>query len=136
MTVSNILIVSELVNEMYLRTINSKEATLSIVSTKDQEVIGIIGFYNYSKIDNTAEIEFYLAENFMNQKIMSRALFLMIEYGFLSLKLSKILACHTLENVYCKKLIVKNNFTFDYIEKSSSVKAGYKTDIFHYYLKN
>lgn len=132
---NNLRLAKETVHDLYLNKLRHKNLTMSIVNSLNDEVVGIIGYYKYRKFEKSAEIEFYLNEPYMNKGIMSMALPFMIKYGFNELKLDKIYISHTKENSVCKKLIVKNNFTFDYIVKNYRVKHNYRSDVFHYYLK-
>ena len=136
MPINNLFLTKKLVSELYLHHLKKYPLTMAIVHKNSGSVIGIIGFYKYRQSNKSVEIEFYIDEEFMKKNIMTKALELMLTYAFKSLKVKRIYLSHTKENTACKKLTVKFNFTFDYIEKNFMVKSGYKTDIYHYYLDN
>lgn len=131
----NLVLAKRTVHDLYLHRLGNLSLTMSITNKESSEVIGIIGFYKYRILEKSCEIEFYLNEKFMNKGIMTLALEQMLDYGFNKLKLSKIYISHTKDNIACQKLTEKFNFTFDYIVKKYKIRPGYKTDIYHYYLK-
>jgi len=84
--------------------------SFAIVDLKSKKVIGII---DYSLIDNNdVEIGYYLAYNYWNLGIMTKALAKLIKLGFEKYKFDSIGISHIKENEQSMRVIEKNNFNF------------------------
>jgi len=92
----------------------------SIVPTK--EFIGGVGL-RVDKFHNRAELGYWVAEPFWNNGFITEAVTAILEFGFNTLKLNKILATHLVENPASGKVMIKNGMI-----KEGELVDHYKKD--------
>lgn len=99
-------------------------------------MIGIIEFHTYNSMQNSAEVGFILHEDFQHQGIMRQALGYLIEFGFNTLGLTKIIIAHVDLNIASKKLIEYYGFHYEYTSFGGFVRKdnGELRDIIYYSL--
>lgn len=79
----------------------------------NNEVIGNIGFHNWNRDQNRAEIGYMLHERFRNKKYMSEAVPIVLNYGFERMNLRRIEAQVGIDNRPSIKLIQSNSFQLE-----------------------
>jgi RimJ/RimL family protein N-acetyltransferase len=125
----------ELIEEEYLNRLNLNiPVGYAICELKSNIMIGLIAYHSYNKLNNSCELEFFLAKEYWSKGIMHKALKKVISLGFNHLELSKIYLNHVSENLRCKKLC--DDFNFKYEKKSYNAfnLDGKKIDILNYSL--
>lgn len=86
-----------------------------IVYKKDNKLIGTCGYFDWDKINRSAEIHYALSEKYWNKGIMSEALESIISFGFKKMKLNKIRAKCMLKNTASEKLMQKLGMKYMHI---------------------
>lgn len=89
---------------------NKKIYYWAITQKEKQELIGTICFWNFSEDRLTAEIGYDLNPEYFNKGIMSEAIKEVIDFGFKTLKLSRIEAFTQVKNTASINLLEKNLF--------------------------
>lgn len=84
-------------------------------------VIGNGGFHNWVPDHERSEIGYRLYESFRNKGYMSEAIIAIVQHGFKEMKLNRIEACISPDNVPSLKLVDKLNF-----KKEGQLRAHYK----------
>ena len=93
------------------QTYKQRENVNWVITVKnDPKMIGSICLWNFSADRKTAEVGYDLNPSFQNKGIMTEALKEVLQFGFYSLKLNKIVAFTHRENENSKKLLTKNRF--------------------------
>lgn len=78
----------------------------AIAGKEDGKLRGEIGLH-LDKVNNRAEMGFWIGESFWNQGFISEAVSATLRFGFRELKLRKILATHYLDNPASGKVLMK-----------------------------
>lgn len=99
--------------ERRLQTKSSKTPrVMAIVHKTSKRTIGLIAFVDLNKRTKEAEVGYLLHPECTNQGYMSEALKAMVDYGFRSFDLDRVIAkCHPL-NLSSQKVMVKAGFEF------------------------
>jgi ribosomal-protein-alanine N-acetyltransferase len=84
-----------------------------ITEEEKDKYIGDIGFHNYQKDHNKAEIGFRLKQEYWGKGIITPCINELIKYGFSDLKYNRIEALVDSRNERSKKVLLKNNFKFE-----------------------
>jgi ribosomal-protein-alanine N-acetyltransferase len=85
-----------------------------LINKQNNQPIGECGFHTWSKKHNRAEAFYLLRHDADKRKgFMTEAFEIVIQYGFNEMKLHRISAHIANENTASKKLLLKNNFTFE-----------------------
>lgn len=109
--------------ENWLILIKNKD--IFAVTNENNESIGSIGLTIQEDIHRlTAELGYWLAEDYWNQGIMTKAINEIINYGFNELKLERIFATPFATNISSCKVLEKNNFIKEGILRNNCVKNG------------
>lgn len=87
------------------------------------EMIGAIGIHKIEK-NHKAEIGYWLGEPFWGKGIMSNALKVVIKYAFKEYKLKRLYAGVMLPNIGSAKVLEKNGFVLEGIQKKNILKDG------------
>lgn len=97
------------------------------------KAVGAIGFKDVNvNGPKTAELGFWIGEQYWNQGIMTKAVAGMLDYGFNLLGLVEINAQVFLENVGSKRVLEKNNFELLALKEKEIEKKGKKIDIWYF----
>ncbi|MBK8944839.1 MAG: GNAT family N-acetyltransferase [Ignavibacteriae bacterium] len=100
------------------------------IELKDNsKIIGTIGFVNFNKENNFAEIGFVLAQEFWNKGYVSESISEVVKFGFTKLNLKKIIARCKLENIASEKVLLKSGFNFIGILKDNLFIKGELCDM-------
>lgn len=98
-----------------------KEYPLAITLKEKDEIIGIISLTNFRQETKSAEMGYWLGEEYWNKGIMSEATKVMLEFGFNQLNLNRIWAKIFIDNEASKRTAEKAGFKVEGIMR----KAGY-----------
>lgn len=110
----NVLQAQIMLENFYLNRPVEEAPAFAIEYSKSKEVIGMIEFHSYNKTLNQAEVGFILREDFHHRGIMTKALGYLLEYGFHTLNLDKVLIGHVDLNLDSKHLILKFPFHYEF----------------------
>lgn len=91
-------------------TENNKSISWGITLNNNPKIIGTICLWNFSENYKTAEVGYDLNPKFQKKGIMSEALNLVVNFGFIELNVDNIEAFTHFQNVNSKKLLEKNGF--------------------------
>lgn len=109
--------------ENFLSLIKNEEI-FAVINNKN-EAIGSIGLTIQEDIHSlTAELGYWLAEDYWNQGIITKAIKNIIDYGFNELKLERIFAIPLATNIGSCRVLEKNNFIKEGILRNNSKKNG------------
>ncbi len=89
---------------------NNKWTYWAITLKEQDDLIGTICLWNFSKDYSVAEIGYELLPRFQGKGIMQEAFSIVLEFGFKILKLQSIEAYTHRDNVGSTRLLVKNKF--------------------------
>ncbi|MGZ7136078.1 MAG: GNAT family N-acetyltransferase [Methanobacterium sp.] len=93
--------------------------------TIHNKVIGSIGLNIGSDIERiSAEVGYWLGEDYWGKGIVSSALKGILEYGFNELDLERIYAVPLEQNIASRKVLEKNGFILEGILRKSVIKFG------------
>lgn len=96
------------------RNIQSDKSFYWAIALKTNDrLIGTICYWNFSAERKIAEIGYELNPDHQNKGIMQEAIEAVINWGFDTLKLEKIIAFTNPGNIRSNRLLLKNNFTPD-----------------------
>jgi ribosomal-protein-alanine N-acetyltransferase len=95
------------------------------ISLKNNGIpIGTVGFHNYDKTNNAAEIGYDLSEDHWNQGYMSEALSIVLNYGFELFNLNRIYAYVYISNESSNRLLDKLGFKLEGIIRDKHLFRG------------
>lgn len=106
---------------------------LRLKEDKNLDFIGGIGLMLEPK-HNRAELGYWIAEPFWNKGLMSEAVEKILEFGFETLELNKIIANHFLANPASGKIMIKNKMIKEAEIKEHFKKGDSYLDIIQYRL--
>ena len=96
----------------------------------DGKAVGSIGAFRKDNIHNkTAELGYYLAENYWGQGIMTQAVKQLCAYVFASSDIIRIYAEPFARNIGSCRVLEKAGFTFEGVLRSNAVKNGVVEDM-------
>lgn len=102
-----------------------KNEEIFAVTNSDNEAIGSIGLTIQNDIHSlTAELGYWLSEDYWNQGIITKAIAEIIDYGFNELRLERIFATPFKTNIGSCKVLEKNNFIKEGILRNNCKKNG------------
>ena len=116
-----------------LKTGEAYKFAIRIKKEDKLEFIGVVGLLldiNHNK----AELGYWIGEPFWNKGLMSEALGKIIEFGFETLQLNKIIANHFLHNPASGKIMIKNRMIKEAEIKDHFKKGDKYLDIIQYRL--
>lgn len=109
--------------------------TFAFAITVSDKVIGSIGVFRQGNIHRrTAELGYYIAENYWNKGIMTEAVKQICEYVFNNSDIIRIYAEPFAYNMASCRVLEKVGFQFEGILKSNAVKNGKIIDMKMYAL--
>jgi len=95
----------------------------------DGEAVGAIGYVRGSDVERySAEIGYWLGEEFWGRGIVSEALALVSEHAFVTINLLRLFALPFADNVASIRVLEKAGYVREAILRSSSVKFGHPRD--------
>lgn len=107
----------------------------ALVDKKSGKMIGTCGFTEIYEKRKTAEVGYVLSPAFHRQGLAPEALNKVMEYGFCTLGLNRLLARVMEENLASQKVLTRLGFQLDPAHKESFYKRGKKQMILHYVLE-
>lgn len=95
-------------------------------------LIGTMGFYRIDKENLRGEVGYLLHPNFWGKGIMSEALQLALEYGFVTINFHSIIACIHPENEASRKILVRHHFQKEAYHRENTYfnNQFYDTEVF------
>ena len=84
-----------------------------IEDKKIKQIIGMIDFVKYDKINKNAEVGYWLGKKYWSKGYMKEALGLLIDFGFKKLKLHRIYATVIEPNIKSKQRLKKAGFKYE-----------------------
>ena len=98
------------IKELNENITNNKSIAWGITLKNDPQIIGTVCLWNFSQNNKIAEVGYDLNPKFQGIGIMSETLKMIIDFGFIELRLEKIKACTHRKNERSKRLLEKNRF--------------------------
>jgi ribosomal-protein-alanine N-acetyltransferase len=96
----------------------------AVCSPGNKIFYGAGGLNNVSKEHQKAEIGFWLLTDFWGQGIMTSAMPLICNYGFVNLGLHRIEGLVESDNINCKKAMAKLDFQYEGTMRDCEIKNG------------
>lgn len=94
---------------------------------------GSIGLHSQSDVYiKTAELGYYIAENYWNKGIATKVVAMITKYGFESLHLTRIFAGIFEQNIASMKILEKNGFVLECIKRKAVFKNNQILDEYYY----
>ena len=113
------------INQINTSIQNNKGLYWAIAFKNNSKLIGTICYYNISGENSSAEIGYELMPACQGKGIMQEAFSKIIQFGFETLKVEKIIAMPTKENHKSIRLLQKNNFELDiHFENENKIDDG------------
>lgn len=100
------------------------EKALSTTIWFNGKIVGIAGFTSLSRTAQNAEIGFWLAEKYQKQGIMTKAVKILISYGFNHLNLRKIVICSAAENKKSRNITEKLGLRLEGVLRQDTFTNG------------
>ena len=100
-----------------------------IVEKATNKLIGSIGYTNWAKHYNRAELSYDLAKEYWNKGIITKAIQKVLEFGFLKMNLNRIQAYTSIENTPSEKVLVKNGFVKEGLLREDRLYKGQYRDV-------
>ncbi len=102
---------------------NKNDASYVFAIIYNEELVGATGLHRLTDINRyTVELGYWIGEPYWNKGIASKAVQLIIEYGFKELEINRIFASTLETNLASSRVLEKNNFIFEGISKKSAFK--------------
>lgn len=109
----------------WLEIANNSDSNHNFAITINDNAIGGIGLAVGTDIERiSAELGYWLGEEYWGQGIVSSALKGILDYGFNTLGLERIFATPFDHNIASRKVLEKNGFNLEGIMKNSVIKSG------------
>lgn len=104
--------------------------TFAFAVTADEKVIGSIGAFRQANIHNkTAELGYYIAEEYWGKGIMTEAVGQLCDYVFTHTDIIRIFAEPFADNIGSCRVLEKSGFAFEGTLKSNALKNGTVLDM-------
>ena len=122
----------------YLRFMNNQwqlnqDFTYTIL-TKEEEIVGQVSLYNTSFTHQRAEVGVWIGRPFQHQGYGTKALALILEYGFKILHFNRFQAHIFTENLYSQQLFEKLGFQQEGLHRQYVKKDSRFLDVYEYAL--
>lgn len=119
--------------ESFIRLSRVEDPQCTFAIEYNNEFVGVISLVPQSDVYRlNAEIGYWIAESFWGKGIISKAIPMMVEYGFSELSLTRIYA-HVFDfNEGSKRVLTKAGFNLDFIAKQAVIKNGLIIDEYRY----
>ena len=109
--------------QVWIKMANSNEFGHYFAITIDNEAIGSIGLTIGTDIERiSAEVGYWLGEEYWGKGITSSALKGIVNYGFMELGLERIFSVPLEENIASRRVLEKNGFKLEGILRRSVIK--------------
>lgn len=108
----------------------------AVVYKEDNKVIGNIGFNNIQLSSSEGEIGICINPSYWGKNLSTELCIKILEFGFVELKLDKIIAIIYEDNKYSKKPIEKLGFTYTGNLKKTTKLKSYKDIVCYKYEMN
>jgi [ribosomal protein S5]-alanine N-acetyltransferase len=109
----------------WINIASNEEPNCNFAITVDNEAVGGIGLTLGEDIERiSAEVGYWLGENYWGNGITSSALKGILDYGFNDLGLKRIFAKPLEHNMASRRVLEKNGFILEAILKKSVIKSG------------
>ncbi len=109
-----------------------EEYVFAIALNENDELIGIASLMRFNKMDNRAEVGYWLGKPYRSKGYVPEACKLIINFGFNKLKLNKIIIECAKENKASKKVIDKLGAKLEGVLRESSFVGGkYRDSLYH-----
>jgi len=119
--------------EAYIAAVSKKTPPLNFAVTVDNEAVGSIGLRLGHDIERcTAEIGYWLGEEFWGRGIMTAAVAMITYYGLADLQLNRIFAVPFTRNVRSARVLERVGYEQEAVMRSSAIKDGKVLDQFLY----
>lgn len=120
----------------WLEKLHREEIGLRWVITlkEENQYIGDVGFYDYEKRHNRAEIGYILGKQYWGKGIMTEAINAALEYGFNEMKLNRIQALIDPRNKASKRVAEKHGFQYEGTFRDYEYEYGEYIDLDMYSL--
>jgi RimJ/RimL family protein N-acetyltransferase len=106
-----------------------------IITLKDEDTyIGDVGYYDYEKKHNRAEIGYILGKDYWGNGIMSEALEAMLSYGYNEMGLNRVQALIDPRNTSSLRVAEKQGFTYEGTFRDYELEYGAYIDLDMYSL--
>jgi RimJ/RimL family protein N-acetyltransferase len=109
----------------FIAICENEEPILTYAIEYNHEFAGVIGLIQqYDVYRLSAELGFWLGEPFWNKGVATKAVQMIVNYGFEKLELIRIFSCVFESNRASRRVLEKAGFTFDAIFKNAIIKNG------------
>jgi RimJ/RimL family protein N-acetyltransferase len=109
--------------KQWIKFAGNSDAIFAI--TVNNEAIGSIGLNIGEDIERiSAEVGYWLGEDYWGKDIVSSALKCIVEYGFNELNLERIFAVPLEQNIASRRVLEKNGFILEGILRKSVIKSS------------
>ncbi len=99
----------------------------------NNELVVAIGLHRLSDLNRfTVELGYWIGEPFWNKGIASKAVALIITYGFANLDINRIFASTIEGNLASTRVLEKNNFKLEGVSKQSAFKDNQFLDEYRF----
>lgn len=107
-----------------------KNDNFAFAVTVDDKVIGSIGAFRQGNIHNkTAELGYYISQEYWSQGIMTKAVGLLCDYVFNNTDIIRIFAEPFAHNIGSCRVLEKSGFSYEGTLRSNAVKNGKVLDM-------
>lgn len=101
----------------------------AIADKKDNHLIGTIGLTSHNAYQSRVEISYDLAREYWRRGIASAAIKAALKYGFQTLKVNRIEAVASTENLPSRNLLLKMGFTLEGVLRQHRYHRGRYVDV-------
>ena len=119
----------QFLNLVYEAYNHNKAAPWAIELKESHKVIGTVGFVNWNRVNNEAEIGFALSELYWNRGIVTEAVKKIVSFGFQKMELTKIISRCKEQNIGSFRVLEKCGFSFNGISKNNMFIKGKLEDM-------
>jgi RimJ/RimL family protein N-acetyltransferase len=111
------------------------ETSYIFAITFNDEIVGAIGLHRLTDLNRfTVELGYWIGEPYWNKGIASKAVQLVIDFGFKTLDINRIYASTIESNLASSRVLEKNNFIFEGVSKKSAFKNNKFLDEYRFAL--
>ncbi|MBU4349828.1 GNAT family N-acetyltransferase [bacterium] len=100
-----------------------------IVKNNNDNYIGDIGFFNFNKSHNRAEIGYKLFKEYWGKGIITNFIKMLIDFGFTKLGYNRIEAMVDVRNEGSKIVLLRNQFKFEGTFREYEFEHGHFVDV-------
>jgi len=104
----------------------------AIAEKKSNRLIGSIGLTTHNLYQNRIELSYDLSNKYWRRGITSAAIDAVLNYGFQTLKVNRIEAFVSTENIPSKNLLLKSGFTLEGVLRQHRYHRGRYVDVYSF----